>query len=614
MDNFFSSEVVVNEPNYSDLTVILPFRYSENNFGNMENFNVILNYLKFIGVKHIIISEEDEYSKINDFLSALDINFEDLQILFTKSETFFNKSIAINNAVKICNTPYVAIMDYGILVPKKSFDNALSLVDSFYDFVYASNDYFKEIDNLVNLLNDFDFKKINTIEEYALKYSNILFCKKEHLMNIGGYNPIFINDYYLDMELLLRIILSEFNLFYINDYSYHLNYSTFLSDEDINTFCNQYNFAKFNDINLLINRNEEMYLNSCVFKKNEVNSSSSKYLISVIIPIYNCKYFYIDRCITSLKNQTLGFENIEVILVDDSSIYPSSTNILNKYAEQYENVKIISLDLNSGAGVARNAGMLAATADYMTFLDHDDYFVKDICEIYYENMVRNDVDILISNFINLTMDSTKTEDWTFLNLDQNEKTIENSFKDMNIFKISSIIGSKVYKKDFLIDNQLFFPNYKVCENLLFDIKTLFEAKGIKLINVPSVVHEYRYDDNENFRSTSLKINYKLLMDNIKSLKECYGLFLKYNVKVFIEDNFKKMIENWIANYFFKVDLSEDEIKIVVNECYDLFILFDDSFLENIYMDLYNAVISKNYDEMYDIHKKNLEINSLSDNG
>lgn len=558
MDNFFSSEVVVNEPNYSDLTVILPFRYSENNFGNMENFNVILNYLKFIGVKHIIISEEDEYSKINDFLSALDINFEDLQILFTKSETFFNKSIAINNAVKICNTPYVAIMDYGILVPKKSFDNALSLVDSFYDFVYASNDYFKEIDNLVNLLNDFDFKKINTIEEYALKYSNILFCKKEHLMNIGGYNPIFINDYYLDMELLLRIILSEFNLFYINDYSYHLNYSTFLSDEDINTFCNQYNFAKFNDINLLINRNEEMYLNSCVFKKNEVNSSSSKYLISVIIPIYNCKYFYIDRCITSLKNQTLGFENIEVILVVDSNILYSSKHLIESYVKNYENVKSIFLDQSFSEGIAKNEGIKVATSDYVTFLNHEDYFVRDICEICYENIKKNEADIIVTNFIHL-----ENSFFTYENsFEKSKKFLNNSSEFMDIFLIPHFTGTKTYKKEFLLKNNLFFKNYKEGDDLLFNYETLFNANGIILIDAPSIVfsnlNNYKYSSSSSFDYSK-----KSLISLIQSFTEDYNLF-----NIFAPDFTHIPLNN--INFFyherlFKSDLELDEFVEICEE-------------------------------------------------
>lgn len=606
MDKFLSSKAEINKPDYDKLTVIIPYRYSENNPEDIENLNLILNYLKFIGVNHIIISEEDEYSKADDLLSALDIIFDDLQVLFTRSITSFNKVIAINNAVKKCSTPYVAIMDYKILVPKESFDRALSLVDSFYDFVYASNDYFKKIDNKINLMQNFDFEKINAKEEYSLRYSNILLCKKECLMNIGAYNPLFKNDCFLDMEVLLRIIVSEYDLFYVNDYSYHLNYSEVLSDEDLNIFVSQYNLTKFNDINVLINHNLDLYSNSHIFDKKDYKEIPPEYLISVIIPIYNCESFYIDRCINSLRNQTLGFENIEVIFVDDGSIYPSSVKILKKYVEEYENVKLISLDLNSGPGIARNAGILEASAKYITFLDYDDYFVNDICEVYYENMDKEDIDVLITNPIDFTLNSPKLENWDFLNFRQNEITIKNFSENADIFNLSSLIGSRAYRKDFLINNQLSFLDYRIYENLLFNEQTLFEAKGIKLINVASIVHGYRNNTNENFKSNSLKYNFNLLMDSIKSLNECYRLYLKYGIEIIIKENFKNIVEKWIVDCFFKNLLTKDEIRIVVNECYPLFIHFDGSFSANVFNELSKEIISRNYGGVYSIHEKNYQ--------
>ena len=426
-------------------------------------------------------------------------------------------------------------------------------------------------------------------------------------MNIGSYNPLFKGDCFLDMELLLRIILSEFNLYYINDYSYHLNYSPILSNEDLDIFSSQYNLAKFNDVNVLINNNPDLYFKSIVFKDNEYLRSSSEYLISVIIPIYNLEPFYIDCCISSLKNQTIGFENIEVILVDDGSIYPSSKNILNKINDEYENVKVIFLDLNSGPGLARNVGILESSAKYITFLDHDDYFIRDICEIYYENMVKEDVDILITNSINITANSLELENWDFLNLNQSEKTYDNYSDNLDIFNLSFLIGSRAYRKDFLIKNNLFFSNLRLYDNMLFNEKTLFEATGIKLINVPSIVHRYRYNDNKNFRSNSLKYDFNILMDGIKSLKECYRLYLKFNVEIdIIKENFKDIMENWITSHFFKNKLSEDEIIIVVNECVELFIAFKGSFSDNIFNQLSNEIISRNYDEVYKIHEQNFQ--------
>ena len=605
MDDFYSSNVKINAPDYNNLTFIMPCRYSDENIGDINTLNIILNYLKFIGVNHIIISEEDEYSKIGKFLSKFEDIFDDLQVVFTRSDTLFNKSIAINNAVKKCSTPYVAIMDYGVLVSKKSFDNALSLVDSFYDFVYASNNYFKKIDNPHDLINGFDFDKIDTNEEYDLKYSNILFCNREHLMDVGGYNPLFEKNYLLDMELLIRVVLSEFSLFFVNDISYLLNRPNTLSDKDVNILTSQFNLLKLNEIDILINQNKDMYMNAITFKTEEFKFHSSEYLISIIIPVFNCEFFYIDRCISSLKNQTLGFENIEVILVDDASIYPSSVSIMNSYVDKYDNVKLISLDLNSGAGIARNEGIVSATSDYITFLDHDDYFVKDICEIYYKNMVEDDLDILITNFIDLTEDNPKISDWNLLNLNEGEKIIENYSEDLNIFSIAPVIGSRVYRKDFLIENQLFFTNHKISENLIFNDKTLFEAKKIKLINIPSVIYGYRDTPNVNRKSTNLKQDFSLLINNFQSFKECYNLYLNHDVSLALINNMKELIDYWIKTYFFKIKFSKDEICTIVDEGHDLFSIFNDNtqIIDDPYYNLYNAFISRNYDEVYEFNQR-----------
>ena len=100
------------------------------------------------------------------------------------------------------------------------------------------------------------------------------------------------------------------------------------------------------------------------------------YKISIIIPIFNVE-FYIERCLFSIFNQTIGFENLEVILVDDVS-NDRTHYIIEKYASRYDNIKYKILDENSGAaGKPRNVGIELASADYIMFIDPDDFFTND---------------------------------------------------------------------------------------------------------------------------------------------------------------------------------------------------------------------------------------------
>ena len=95
------------------------------------------------------------------------------------------------------------------------------------------------------------------------------------------------------------------------------------------------------------------------------------YKISVIVPVFNVEN-KIMNAFNSILNQTIGFENLEVIFVDDNST-DDSKNIIKSLENKYDNVKSIFLSKNSGyAGKPRNIGIKNATANYLMFLDPDD--------------------------------------------------------------------------------------------------------------------------------------------------------------------------------------------------------------------------------------------------
>ena len=133
-------------------------------------------------------------------------------------------------------------------------------------------------------------------------------------------------------------------------------------------------------------------------------------MISIIIPVYNAENS-IKRAFDSLLNQTIGFENLEVILTDDNST-DDSPNI------KYGNVKTIFLDKNSGSGgKPRNVGLTHATKDYVMFLDADDIFVEDACEVLYNEITSEGIDIvgglqisddIFSNFMLLFLNNSST--------------------------------------------------------------------------------------------------------------------------------------------------------------------------------------------------------------
>ena len=592
-------------PCYDKLTVVIPFRASKDD-KRIENIKTVLNYLKFTGVKNVIISEEDNVSKMGNVVNEFIDEFEDIKLLFTESYVLFNKAIAINNGVKECKTPYVAIMDSDVLIDKKCFDESLYLIDQFYDFIYPFNRMVKQIYEDITDIENFDFDSVDSELEIRLNADGgLLFCRKESLLNIGGYNEGYKGWGGEDNEICFRINLSKYSIIRLNNVLYHLYHEKEkFSKSNLNSLIESYNLSKFNDVNILINQEESLYKNSLIYKKEEPVVTKDNYLISVIIPVYNCEFFYIDRCINSLKNQTLGFENIEVILVDDASIYQSSIDLINSYVEKYSNVKAIFLEENSGAGIARNAGIIAATADYITFLDHDDYYVDNVCEIAYKNISKGDTDIVITNFINLVPGIPLANPWKFLELENGEKYLADYSEDLNVFSIPPSTGTKTFRKGFLHDNKLFYTNYKSGQDRLFNEMTLFKAKGIKIIDTPSIIYNYRQNTNENLKSTSLRNDKTTLMDKIRVYNECYKLYLENDVDELI-NKLHVSLDYWIKSHFLHSDLTKEDIKIIVDESYHLFAVFKQKpEIKVKYRKLYNAFTSKNYDRVYAIYNQN----------
>lgn len=111
-------------------------------------------------------------------------------------------------------------------------------------------------------------------------------------------------------------------------------------------------------------------------------------MISVIIPVYNATKF-LSTCIKSIINQT--FQNLEIILVNDAST-DNSIHICNIFKEKDNRIILIDKKQNEGVEKARYDGILAATGDYICFVDSDDWLEKDSLKRMYDKAIETDAD------------------------------------------------------------------------------------------------------------------------------------------------------------------------------------------------------------------------------
>ncbi len=113
-------------------------------------------------------------------------------------------------------------------------------------------------------------------------------------------------------------------------------------------------------------------------------------LVSVIVPVYNNEK-YVEKCVRSLMEQT--HRELEIILINDGS-KDHSGEILEQMAAADERIKYICQD-NAGVAVARNRGLDAASGEYLTFVDGDDYVSPDYIEKFLACVKEKGADLVI---------------------------------------------------------------------------------------------------------------------------------------------------------------------------------------------------------------------------
>ena len=251
--------------------------------------------------------------------------------------------------------------------------------------------------------------------------------------------------------------------------------------------------------------------------------------ISVIVPTYNAEDYLINA-VNSVINQTFGFENIELILVDDNS-NDGTKDIIKELSEMYENINVIFLEENSGSpSKPRNIGIKKAKSEYIMFLDNDDTYCPDFCQKMYETIEQYGSDfITCRNYDNVNgkvsrFHSILNKKGKFIQLHSIEAD------DTLLSTTSMLIWNKIYRKSLLLDNDIEFPTGTLYEDVYFNLKAYLKAQNIVFLND---YYGYNYNirtGGEN-KSTSHDFKEENLIKFYNGLNNIFNL-LKYENKYF----------------------------------------------------------------------------------
>ena len=220
----------------------------------------------------------------------------------------------------------------------------------------------------------------------------------------------------------------------------------------------------------------------------------NKYLISVIVPVYNCEK-HLESSIGSLLSQTF-FEQIEFVFVNDGST-DNSEAIIKSYVDRYSNIKIIS-QKNKGVSSARNTGIVNSKGDFLSFFDADDVAEPTLYEKLFKMIKKNDADISVVDYsMNFADETVKKHRPNCV------KKISDKTEMLKSFFAGNLICTNPVDKMFarkVIDNVFFPEGYAIGEDMYFVYKALCAADTI-VIDSTQVLYKYCLHSESAMKST-----------------------------------------------------------------------------------------------------------------
>lgn len=201
--------------------------------------------------------------------------------------------------------------------------------------------------------------------------------------------------------------------------------------------------------------------------------------LTIIVTTYNSAH-YIEKCIKSILDQRYNLQEIQLIIIDDSSIDDTleiitSLNLQSSFGQ----FCMLKTDVNSGPGEARNMGIARHTGDYVIFVDSDDELLPNaLSEV---SAKTNEItDLILYDSIRSYMDGEE------IHYCKHERSLGNDLST----KLNAILSLETddhvihsaYKSSYLKKLRPFSTGFY--EDIRFQAHAILEATSISHISTP----------------------------------------------------------------------------------------------------------------------------------
>ncbi|MFF7311762.1 glycosyltransferase [Streptomyces sp. NPDC008137] len=233
--------------------------------------------------------------------------------------------------------------------------------------------------------------------------------------------------------------------------------------------------------------------------------------VSVIIPAYNSMP-ELTKCVTSVLEQTLGMDRIEIIAVDDGST-DGTADELDRLARSCPGLRVVHQPNSGGAGGPRNTGLDMAVGDYVFFLDSDDYLGPDALRRMVAMADENRTDVVLGRMVSVGGRAVPTAVFSH-NQPRTDVFSSAAYRTLGCWKL--------FRRSLIERLDLRFPPYRNCEDKPFTAAAFLNADGI------SVVADYDcYYSRNRQNGNNLTLTAAGLVHRMDGTRLCFETVARY---------------------------------------------------------------------------------------
>ncbi len=284
----------------------------------------------------------------------------------------------------------------------------------------------------------------------------------------------------------------------------------------------------------------------------------------------------LPSAIRSVLDQSL--RNLEVVVVDDASS-DDSVAVAEAMAREDARLTVVQLPSNSGGcSRPRNVGLEHARAPYVMFLDSDDVFERHACKNMLLAAERTGADVVAGQVVRVNLTRDRETGWVKELFTR--RVTYNGIRENPLLFFDPLSTNKIYRRDFLRENGITFPEGIHYEDSLFSTKVYCQAKVIAV--VPNVIYYWRVVEDadaasitqrrhefENFRD---RIAVHRMMDDFLREHGSGDLkvhkdfkFIRHDLKLYLSD-LPERDEDYQRKF---MDLAADYLETISEKTLDL---------------------------------------------